>query len=52
MRKTIPGARQIARDLENAGEDVHDLLAAIDELEALLDEGPAKAAKRAAKAEA
>ncbi|MGI0149944.1 MAG: hypothetical protein ACREDF_10505 [Thermoplasmata archaeon] len=40
--KTIPNVREVARDLENAGEDVRDLLAAIDELEALLQEGPAK----------
>lgn len=38
--KTIPNAREIARDLENSGEDVRDLLAAIDELEAILQEGP------------
>ena len=38
--KTIPNVREIARDLENAGEDVQDLLAAIDELEKLLREGP------------
>ena len=38
--ETIPNVREIARDLENAGEDVHDLLAAIDELEALLQERP------------
>ncbi len=34
--KTIPHARDIAMELENAGEDVHDLMAAIDELEALV----------------
>ena len=50
--KTIPHAREIARELEDAGEDVHDLLAAIDELEALVEEGPARNAKRAEKAEA
>jgi len=44
--KTIPNVREIARDLENAGEDVHDLLAAIDELEALLREGPEPARNR------
>ena len=37
---TIPNVRDVARDLENAGEDVKDLLAAIDELETLLEEGP------------
>jgi len=51
--RTIPNVREIAKDLENAGEDVHDLLAAIDELEAILKEGPAKSTGRsAAKAEA
>lgn len=51
--KTIPNVREIARDLENAGEDVEDLLAAIDELEALLREGPEKPTDRTpAKAEA
>ncbi|TLZ72661.1 MAG: hypothetical protein E6K06_04285 [Methanobacteriota archaeon] len=51
-KKTIPHAREIAKELEDAGEDVHDLLAAIDELEALVQEGPAGNAKRAGKAEA
>ncbi len=51
-KKTIPHAREIARELENAGEDVHDLLAAIDELEALIGEGPKTHAERGAKAEA
>ena len=37
---TIPNVREIARDLENAGEDVRDLIAAIEELEDLLREGP------------
>ena len=37
--KTIPNVREIAQDLENAGEDVRDLFKAIDELEALLNEG-------------
>jgi hypothetical protein len=39
-QKTIPNVRAIARDLENAGEDVRDLVAAIDELEAILRDGP------------
>jgi hypothetical protein len=52
IKKTIPHAREIAQELENAGEDVHDLLAAIDELEALVEEGPIKPVKRTAKAEA
>jgi hypothetical protein len=34
--KTIPTLRDIAKDLENAGEDVHDLLQSIDELEGLV----------------
>jgi len=41
-KKTIPNVREIARDLENAGEDVRDLLAAIAELETILREGPRK----------
>ena len=40
--KTIPNVRAIAKDLENAGEDVRDLVAAIDELEAILRDGPRK----------
>jgi hypothetical protein len=53
MKKTIPNVREIARDLENAGEDVADLLDAVDELEALLREGPGRASPRTpAKAEA
>ena len=51
-KKTIPHAREIAKELEDAGEDVHDLLAAIDELEALVHEGLVRNAKRAGKAEA
>ena len=39
-QKTIPTVREIARDLENAGEDVRDLIEAIDELERILREGP------------
>ena len=38
--QTIPNVREIARDLENAGEDVSDLIAAIEELEELLGDGP------------
>jgi hypothetical protein len=38
--KTIPTVREIARDLENAGEDVRDLIEAIDELERILRDGP------------
>ena len=39
--RTIPSVKAIARDLENAGEDVRALLAAIDDLERLLRNGPA-----------
>jgi hypothetical protein len=39
-QKTIPTVREIARDLENAGEDVRDLVEAIDELEMILRDGP------------
>ena len=39
-QKTIPTVREIARDLENAGEDVRDLIEAIDELEMILRDGP------------
>ena len=46
--KTIPNVREIARDLENAGEDVRDLFKAIDELETLLRKGtPARSARPA-----
>ena len=38
--KTIPTVREIARDLENAGEDVRDLIEAINELEMILRDGP------------
>jgi hypothetical protein len=38
--KTIPNVRALAKDLENAGEDVRDLVAAIDELEVILRDGP------------
>lgn len=48
--KTIPNVREIARDLENAGEDVRDLVKAIGELEALLKEGTPARQARIAKA--
>ncbi len=47
--RTIPNVREVARDLENAGEDVHDLNAAIDELESLVRGSRAKPRKRAAR---
>ena len=37
---TIPIVREITRDLENAGEDVQDLVAAINELERILRDEP------------
>jgi len=50
---TLHDVREIARDLENAGEDVGDLVDAIDELEALVNEETATHGRRgAAKAEA
>ncbi|HEX9339560.1 MAG TPA: hypothetical protein VF992_00060 [Thermoplasmata archaeon] len=45
--RTIPNVREVARDLGNAGEDVHDLLAAIDELESLVRGKPIKSPGRA-----
>lgn len=44
--RTIPNVREVAQDLEDAGEDVRDLVKAIDELEALLDERPMTAPQR------
>ena len=45
---TLQDVRGIAKDLENAGEDVHELLDAIDELEALVREGPSRVSRAAA----
>ncbi len=45
--RTIPNVREVARDLENAGEDVHDLMTAIDELESLVRGPRTKPRKRA-----
>lgn len=44
-RNTIPNLREIATDLENTGEDVGDLVEAINELEAAVrsDAGPRSA---------
>jgi len=47
--KTIPNVREIARDLENAGEDVRDLVKAIDELEGLVRKGAPTRSARPAK---
>ena len=46
--RTIPTARAVARDLENAGEDVHDLVAAIEELESLVKHRVSKGSERSA----
>lgn len=45
QRKTIPTLRDIAKDLENAGEDVSDLLESIDELEAMVRNEAARTRK-------
>ena len=47
---TLEDVRGIARDLENAGEDVSELVGAINELEELVNAGPSRRA--AAKADA
>jgi len=39
---TIADVRGIAADLENVGEDVSDLLEALDELEAVVNEEPSR----------
>lgn len=44
---TLRDARTIATDLENAGEDVEDLLDAIGDLEALVREKPGRGRKKA-----
>lgn len=50
---TIQDVRGIAKDLENAGEDVSDLVEAINELEEIVNADPTKSSHRsAAKAEA
>ncbi len=50
---TLQDVRGVAKDLENAGEDVSDLVDAINELEALVNQGPTRAARHGiAKAEA
>jgi hypothetical protein len=43
----IPQVREIAANLENAGEDVNDLLDAIDKLEAILRNAPGPAPRKA-----
>ncbi len=49
---TLEDVRGIARDLENAGEDVSELVDAINELDALVNEGTARMRREAGKAEA
>ncbi len=49
---TLEDVRGIARDLENAGEDVSELVDAINELEALVNTAPGRSRHDAVKAEA
>ena len=49
---TLEDVRGVARELENAGEDVSELVGAINELEALVNAGPTHARHETAKAEA
>lgn len=49
---TLREVRGIARDLENAGEDVSDLVDAINELDAIVNESTARLRQGAEKAEA
>lgn len=49
---TLAEVRGIARDLENAGEDVSELVDAINELDALVNESTNRVRHEAAKAEA
>jgi hypothetical protein len=49
---TLADVRGIARDLENAGEDVSELVDAINELDALVNESTNRMRHEAAKAEA
>jgi len=49
---TIQDVRILATDLENAGEDVDDLLEALDELEAVVNEEPSHTRRPRAKAPA
>ncbi len=49
---TIADVRSIARDLENAGEDVSELVDAINELDALVNESTSRMRQDTAKAEA
>ncbi len=49
---TLEDVRGVARELENAGEDVSELVDAINELEALVNTGPTHSRHESAKAEA
>lgn len=49
---TLADVRGIARDLENAGEDVSELVDAINELDALVNESTNRLRHETAKAEA
>ena len=49
---TLEDVRGVARELENAGEDVSELVDAINELEALVNTGPTPSRRESAKAEA
>ncbi len=49
---TLEDVRGVARELENAGEDVGELVDAINELEALVNAGPSRSKRETAKAEA
>ncbi len=49
---TLEDVRGVARELENAGEDVSELVDAINELEALVNAGATRSKRETAKAEA
>ncbi len=49
---TLADVRSIARDLENAGENVSELVDAINELDALVNDSTTRASRGTAKAEA
>ncbi len=49
---TLEDVRGIARDLENAGEDVSELVDAINELDALVNESTTRMRRETSKAEA
>ena len=47
---TIEDVREIAQDLENAGEDVGELLEALDELETAVSDAPSRRGRAKAQA--